>query len=449
MVAAALDETDPFLKAFLDSGMSPPSVPGATTAEEELIPFLRAAAEIEHALMVQYLYAYFTSATNEQDRTRVFLRVAIQEMGHLFTVQNLLRAFDQEVHLILPDPTMPGVDNTFPFPLLLQRASIESLAQYVTAESPLADTLPEPLKTTAKNAIADAAIEVRHVGLLFLKIYWLVQPSEVPFGPWQPPLATGWKDVLGERHLPSALNLKLDQQRSWRASWDVAMDDPAFLENSASKTLFVGQIKAGAVPLNEQVCRTLFSIGTQGEGWVTDDAHTSHFELFANLYESWKPPGNLPATIVNAVMNPWVGAPSADPLLEAHRITYPEAEAIGKAFNLRYERILLLIALTFTEKAASLSATLRMQAVGGEMSGNISLLATELLVRPLKEGGSAESLRAGPPFQAPAAIPTTFENIRIRLASLKMETEQIALPGAIAIDTTPDSELLTALDQLP
>jgi hypothetical protein len=48
-----LVEPDPFLQAFHDSRIKPPSVPGASTAEEEFLPLLPTASEIEHALMVQ------------------------------------------------------------------------------------------------------------------------------------------------------------------------------------------------------------------------------------------------------------------------------------------------------------------------------------------------------------------------------------------------------------
>jgi hypothetical protein len=246
---------------------------------------LQAASEIEHALMVQYLYAYYTSGSDED--SRVFLHVAIQEMGHLFTVQNLLRAFNQDVHLILPDPTMEQVKEAFPFPLLLQPASLSSLAQYVTAESPLAATLPPELKKIAEDAIKDAAIEVRHVGLLFLKLYWLTLPSSSPFGPWQPPLSAGWEADLGNRHL-SKLGLDVSLQRSWKAASCMGCTD--------GRSQLSGKVDGAQFDL---VCRAV-------------------------------------------------------------------------------------------------------------------PLATELLKRPLREGGG--DLHAGPPFQAPASIPTDFDGIRVRLA---------------------------------
>jgi rubrerythrin len=71
-----------------------PVVEGAETAREFAIGLLKLAAEVEHALMVQYLYAA-TSIPDEPGPDSVnyhekLMDVVIQEMGHLATVQNLL-----------------------------------------------------------------------------------------------------------------------------------------------------------------------------------------------------------------------------------------------------------------------------------------------------------------------------------------------------------------------
>lgn len=120
LAALSAGETDPFLAAFLKSGLHAPSVPNAPDAETEFHVLLEAAAEIEQALMVQYLYAYYSHEGSD-----VFLSVAIQEMGHLFSMQNALRVLGQPVHLLLPDPSMPEAQDAFPFPLVLQPVSVK------------------------------------------------------------------------------------------------------------------------------------------------------------------------------------------------------------------------------------------------------------------------------------------------------------------------------------
>ncbi len=64
--------------------IGPPSIDGSP--EDELVEFLKFAAEIEHGLMVQYLYAAYSA---KQGTVSGPLKlVAIEEMGHLITVQN-------------------------------------------------------------------------------------------------------------------------------------------------------------------------------------------------------------------------------------------------------------------------------------------------------------------------------------------------------------------------
>ena len=65
---------------------------------DEAVFLLTPAAEIEHALMVQYLFAAYSlrvvagepNSAELQDIQSLILQVAREEMGHLITIQNLL-----------------------------------------------------------------------------------------------------------------------------------------------------------------------------------------------------------------------------------------------------------------------------------------------------------------------------------------------------------------------
>src|SRR5215207_7993234 len=65
---------------------------------DEAVFLLTAAAEVEHALMVQYLFAAYSLRVVEgdvnfqplKDLQDLILQIAREEMGHLATVQNLL-----------------------------------------------------------------------------------------------------------------------------------------------------------------------------------------------------------------------------------------------------------------------------------------------------------------------------------------------------------------------
>ncbi len=98
-------------------------------------------AHVEHALMVQYLYAaYSLRAEHENDRERVerwrdaLLTVAREEMGHLLTVQNILT--------LLGAPTDFGRDSSlwasqfYPFRFGLAPFSRETLVRFIFAEMP-------------------------------------------------------------------------------------------------------------------------------------------------------------------------------------------------------------------------------------------------------------------------------------------------------------------------
>jgi hypothetical protein len=108
----------------------------------ELTRLLRQAAEIEHALLLQYSYAAFSvkpqyeliaggGAPNATD----LLGVAVQEMQHLAIVNRLLVEIGSSPNLApLEFPFEPDV---YPFGFQLEPLSRRSLAKYVFCEAPV------------------------------------------------------------------------------------------------------------------------------------------------------------------------------------------------------------------------------------------------------------------------------------------------------------------------
>jgi len=106
----------------------------------ELIRLLKEASEIEHALMIQYLFAAFslkpqyqalvgaTAATSDG-----LLSIAIQEMQHLAVVNKLLVALGGSPNLRRQD--FPYEPDIYPFPMSLQPLSRRSAARYAYAEA--------------------------------------------------------------------------------------------------------------------------------------------------------------------------------------------------------------------------------------------------------------------------------------------------------------------------
>ena len=104
---------------------------------------LHVAAEIEHSLMAQYLFAAYSLGGPQvppelrqqvRDWQETILGIAKEEMGHLVTVQNLLTALGMPLNLGRED--YPWGSDFYPFDFSLERLTLDSLATYVVAESP-------------------------------------------------------------------------------------------------------------------------------------------------------------------------------------------------------------------------------------------------------------------------------------------------------------------------
>jgi CDGSH-type Zn-finger protein len=101
-------------------GLAPPEAPFVIEHREALIYMLCEAAELEHGIMCQYLYAAFSLKQSEAEdltaeeaeavqrwRTRIN-HIAAQEMLHLALVQNLLSAVGAAPHVSRPNFPQPA-----------------------------------------------------------------------------------------------------------------------------------------------------------------------------------------------------------------------------------------------------------------------------------------------------------------------------------------------------
>lgn len=111
----------------------------------ELLRLLNVAAEIEHGLMVQYLYCAFSIKPRYAALAGLgvpsadhIMGIAVQEMQHLGKVNNLLGALGAAPVLIRED--FPYEPDIIPFRFRLEPASRASLAKYVWTESPTGAT---------------------------------------------------------------------------------------------------------------------------------------------------------------------------------------------------------------------------------------------------------------------------------------------------------------------
>lgn len=106
----------------------------------ELVRLLREAAEIEHDLMIQYLYgafslkpAYLELVGSAVPGSRSFLGVTVEEMQHLGAVNRLLVELDAAPHLSRQD--FPYETDLYPFAFELAPLDPVSLAKFTWCEA--------------------------------------------------------------------------------------------------------------------------------------------------------------------------------------------------------------------------------------------------------------------------------------------------------------------------
>lgn len=179
-------------------------VPSVTIAREfadprlELLRLLHEACEIEHSLMVQYLYAAFSIRPQYSDlagipdpkRSDCLLGVAVQEMRHLGHVNRLLVQLGGQPNMARQD--FPYESQIYPFEMKLERLTRSSLAKYVYAEAPAGALKEETLtlsedKQFAQDVLRELRQEARfnHIGTLYQSVLGLLDElaaSDPPAG---------------------------------------------------------------------------------------------------------------------------------------------------------------------------------------------------------------------------------------------------------------------------
>jgi len=143
----------------------------------ELARLLREATEIEHALMLQYLYAAFSLkpdyadiAGNGTPGSTDLIGVAVQEMQHLATVNRLLAALGVAPNLVRQEfPYEPAI---YPFEFSLEPLSRKSLAKYIYAEAPsgIFQVTASPKDRAFAATVMDLlgpGVRINHIGSLY------------------------------------------------------------------------------------------------------------------------------------------------------------------------------------------------------------------------------------------------------------------------------------------
>ncbi|MBV8744072.1 MAG: hypothetical protein JO134_03405 [Xanthobacteraceae bacterium] len=163
-----------------DLGIKPPEL----SWHEYIIFLLQLGASVEHALMVQYLYAAYSLRVDKppaHEWRESLLLIAREEMAHLLTVQNILALLGGPYNIDREDYPYDVPFDAFPFQL--ERLTKGSLACYVYAEMPPGkeeDKDVKEIRRVAEEHVGEG-VRVNHVGTLYSYIVQiLADHSKIP-----------------------------------------------------------------------------------------------------------------------------------------------------------------------------------------------------------------------------------------------------------------------------
>lgn len=331
---------------------------------EELVLALREAAEIEHGLMIQYLFPALTmkkhlseGLTGPQQRLArewegVILRVAVEEMGHLATVSNLLAAVGAGPHLSRPN--FPQQVGYYPFAFDLVPFSDEALYRMLVFELPQGHVLPDPparpQEASAFDAVAPDELEYTFVGELYEQIrqgFASLDERTLFIGPPEAQIDDDWSVELDVRRV-------VDRAGAFAAIDDIVRD---------------------------------------GEG-TPADRRGSHYARFLDVRKEYADAGHF-AAARDVVPNPQTrDLRGAGP---GTVLTHPDALRTAELFNAVYEVVLLLLAEFFALGGGTRAKQAVRSAAARLMSTGIRPIAEVLTEMPA--GDPADPRRAGPPFE--------------------------------------------------
>jgi Ferritin-like len=365
-----------------------PVVEGVGTAREFAIELLKLAAEVEHALMVQYLYAA-TSIPDQPEPDSVnyhekLMDVVVQEMGHLATIQNLLLLLGGRKAFYMQRDVMREASEKNPIPFVLEPVNKTSLATYVAAEKP-AQVPPEleaQVDELVRLAEKEAGVDTHRVGAIYELLRWMFTPLEeaskgIDFAALAP--------LPANPHFSDADLQDLSEVTRYEAltdEWQVFEED----------------VILATAHTTAEARDAIDRIAEQGEGLT--DRSRSHFAEFMEMVAAFEA-GKISVKPI-----------AKSPTLDAHEgqgsevISHRYTQLWGEVFSLQYSLLVLTIYHTLvtprpSDGSAGLRGTLASLALRGmrRVIGPVSALIASL---PLRADGSSD--KAGPPYDLDASI---------------------------------------------
>ncbi|MDX6682061.1 MAG: hypothetical protein QOG94_2100 [Solirubrobacteraceae bacterium] len=397
---AALDES-----LTITAPGEAPLLPSELSGRDYAIFLLRLAAEVEHALMVQYLFTAYSLgapglAAGQQAEVRAWqetiLGIAKEEMAHLITVENLLTLLSAPLNFNREE--FPHDTVLYPFEFKLERASLRALAAFVCAESPARwPNVPEEqeIKELARQ---DAGAPVNRVGRLYAEL----------------------ARVVGDRTLLADGDFDADTV-AFQATWDEWGRGYREGERGAEPMSGFPELLAPELLIlharsRAEALAAITEVGEQGEGAdLPADGDQSHFLRFLAIYRGMKRLGDgvgvrpLAPNPTTDLDGPDVPRPQGPaPEFPATAITHGEARLWAHLFNVRYRKLLVNLSHAF-ELADDPGEAGRLTPRGAlihrtfsEMY-NLRAIAGRLVALPV-DAADPGGPRAGPPFQIPHTL---------------------------------------------
>jgi Ferritin-like len=417
-------------------GLGLPPRPRKLTPKQFAVRLLRAGAEIEHSLAVQYLYAaYSIDETSVVDGNitsltwKTHLRlVAREEMAHLITVQNLLLALGEPPHLNRAPLHRSGGKLALPF--RLERLGKTALEKFVLFESPAPDQLSSRDADVVKEireSLGNKARLLLRVGSIYAAVYWLFMKNDDPGPDWpfRDRDVAHFKQKYRGCHLSDRNFVSRNQYKDKEA-------------DAKEWGIFEASTHADQASPRETALASLRWIMLQGEG--PNAIEESHFYRFLDIYKSFdKVIHHSPSLIINVPRNPRVASAkgSRGPGAETGTVIRNRgAEQWGALFNLRYQ--LMLLNIRDALGASRRTAAERRQMLAGWATVEMEFLKkigqalprmhlrNQKKKKPKDSGSKNQGLVAGAPFQGIFLPDTVAEREKLRRELLDASDQCVA-----------------------
>jgi hypothetical protein len=344
----------------------------AIDTREELIGALHEAAEIEHGLMIQYLFPALslrkdgneglTSAQLAITRSweATILGVAVEEMGHLGTVCNLLAAIGDGPRF--ERPNFPQQIGYYPFPFDLVPFGDDALYRMLVFELPRG--LPMPPGPHVDPAAADAQLRA-------------VAPEPLTF------------DYVGELY---------EQIREGFAAIPESM---LFIGPAAAQVTDTWSVRLDLRPVTdrESAFGAIDDIIVDGEGAPTDRSR-SHYGRFLGIRTAYAQADYFPAAR-RVVWNPQTRVQRGAG--QGTLLTSEPAKDVAELFNEAYACALLILQQFFAFGGETAQQREALKAAAGQMMSTAIRPIAEVLTE-LPALDPADDHRAGPPFELYDAV---------------------------------------------